>query len=69
MQEDQTFEDRMNTYRATVRATFQGMSDQALAFQDEVVIGGIDREELKRELVRRSGPAARVVRSSWVDRV
>jgi hypothetical protein len=40
-------------YREQVRETLQAMSDQALRFQDTVVVGGIDREELNRELTRR----------------
>ena len=48
-------------YRAEVRETFQKMSDEALAFQSSVIIGGIDREEVDREMeMRRQRRAAPV---------
>lgn len=50
-----TFEQKMQQYREEVRKTFQSMSDQALSFQDSVVRGGIDRQELDREINRRRG--------------
>ena len=43
------------SYRAEIRETVQRMSNEALAFQDRRVRGGIDREELDRELARRAG--------------
>lgn len=45
--------DRNSNYRAQVASTFQRMSDQALDFQDSVVVGGIDREELDKEITNR----------------
>lgn len=45
--------DRSGKYRAQVRHTLQRMSDQALEVQSGVVRGGIDREELDREVNRR----------------
>ena len=41
-------------YAQQVRETLQQMSDEALAFQNTVVHGGVDRVELDRELARRS---------------
>lgn len=49
-----TTTDRHETYRANVRRTFRMMSEQALAFQAGVIVGGIDREELEAELDRRA---------------
>ena len=46
---------RMAEYRAKIRASFGRMSDQALAFQSRVIRGGIDREEVDREINRRRG--------------
>lgn len=46
-------------YRSEVRETFGRMSDAALAFQNGVVRGGIDREELDREIARRDDENAR----------
>lgn len=40
-------------YRLQVRGTFESMSDEALAFQSSVIVGGIDREEVDREIARR----------------
>ena len=40
-------------YRKRVRTTFQQFSDQALAFHDARIVGGIDREECDREIKRR----------------
>ena len=48
-------ETKMAAYRQQVRETFQKFSDQALAFQNARIIGGIDREECDRELARRRG--------------
>jgi hypothetical protein len=42
-------------YRQQVRETMQAFSDQALAFQDSIIRGGIDREECDREIARRRG--------------
>jgi hypothetical protein len=44
---------RRAAYRAQVRETMQRFSDQALAYQDSIIRGGIDREECDRELRRR----------------
>jgi hypothetical protein len=44
----------LERYREQVRETFQQMSDQALAFQNTLVRGGIDRQELDREFTRRA---------------
>lgn len=44
---------RVAAYRAEVRRTMRAFSDEALRFQDSVIIGGIDREECNRELARR----------------
>lgn len=44
----------LETYRAQVRRTMQAFSDEALAYQAGIIVGGIDREELERELERRS---------------
>lgn len=46
--------ERVAKYRAEVRATMQRFSDQALAYQDARIIGGIDREECDREIMRRA---------------
>ena len=48
-------DEKMAKYRQQARETFQKMSDQALFFQNTVVRGGIDREELDREMNRRRG--------------
>jgi hypothetical protein len=45
---------RLDEYRTQVRRTFQKFSDEALAFQDARIIGGIDREECDREKARRA---------------
>ena len=45
--------ERNAKYRQEVRKTFQMMSDQALAFQSARIVGGIDREEVDREINRR----------------
>lgn len=45
---------RLEKYRAEVRATMQRFSDAALACQDAHIIGGIDREECDREIMRRA---------------
>ena len=45
---------KFDKYRDEVRKTFQSMSDQALAFQSARIVGGIDREEVDREMNRRS---------------
>jgi hypothetical protein len=50
-----TTEQKMEQYRQEVRKTFQSMSDQALQFQDMRIVGGIDREEIDREINRRRG--------------
>ena len=44
---------RLLAYRTQIRQTLQSMSDQALRFQATVIRGGIDREELIREMNRR----------------
>jgi hypothetical protein len=46
---------RHEAYRLEARRTFEAMSDAALAFQGARIVGGIDREELERELGRRAG--------------
>lgn len=46
-------DDRLEKYRAGIRRTLQGMSDRALQFQDGIVRGGIDRQELDLEINRR----------------
>lgn len=46
--------DQYEAYRARVRETFQSLSDQALAFQSAVIVGGIDREECDAEILRRA---------------
>lgn len=43
-------EERFAQYRREVRETMKAMSDEALRFQARHVIGGIDREELEREM-------------------
>lgn len=50
---EMTSTDRLAKYREEVRKTFQSMSDQALAFQSARIVGGIDREEVDREMARR----------------
>lgn len=40
-------------YRAQARKTMQAFSDQALEFQSARIVGGIDREECDREMLRR----------------
>ena len=44
---------RNEDYRQQVRQTMQAFSDEALAYQDRIIIGGIDREECDREIERR----------------
>jgi hypothetical protein len=44
---------KLDAYRAQTRRTMQAFSDQALCFQDSIIIGGIDREECDREIMRR----------------
>jgi hypothetical protein len=51
----QEMDARMATYRAQVRETFGQMSDEALVFQNSIIVGGIDAEEVERELNRRRG--------------
>lgn len=41
-------------YRAQIRATVQGLSDRALDFQASRTVGGINAEEIDRELARRA---------------
>lgn len=45
--------ERLAQYRAEIRRTFQAFSDEALAYQDARIVGGIDREECDREKARR----------------
>lgn len=47
-------EERLAEYRASIRRTFQSMSVQALDFQSARIVGGIDREEVDREIGRRA---------------
>lgn len=44
---------RLDAYRKQIRRTCQAMSDQALMYQNSVTRGGIDREEVDREIARR----------------
>jgi hypothetical protein len=44
---------RLEKSRLEFRETFQGMSDEALTFQNGIVVGGIAREELDREINER----------------
>lgn len=54
---------RIEKYRAEVRATFQRMSGEALAFQDARISRNpcVDRQEINRELDRRATGGQRVV--------
>lgn len=49
----QAQEERLERYRLEVRRTFQAMSDEALRFQSARIVGGVDREEVDREIARR----------------
>ena len=42
-----------STYRSEVRQTFRALSDEALAYQSSIIVGGVDREECDREVARR----------------
>lgn len=51
-------------YRERIRETMQAFSDEALAFQDIRIVGGIDREECDREIARRLDQGGSDVRDS-----
>jgi hypothetical protein len=53
MNEYRTDTPAASEYRRLVRDTFRKMSDRALAYQSSVIVGGIDREEVDREIARR----------------
>ncbi len=45
------------SYRESVRETMRAFSDEALAFQSSVIVGGIDRQECDLEIRRRAARA------------
>lgn len=45
---------REGAYRVEIRSTLRSLSDEALRYQDGIVRGGIDREEIDAEIARRA---------------